>query len=160
MAMCLREIHNQWKLREELPANWIRRKMEDREAEREKAEHQMTRRLFSGLRKTYQARVEGPGLPRCFEASNPFCLVALGPLAFSNSVVLLVKEDANTLLHKICKAVFTEVCVGSVEEILKDVKQGEKKESLRHFALVTFKASTERKHSVELQYRCPLPTEP
>lgn len=52
MAVCLREIQSQWKLREGLLANGIRRKTEDREAEMEKVEHQKTR-LFPGLRKTY-----------------------------------------------------------------------------------------------------------
>lgn len=42
------------------------------------------------------AGLEGAGSQRCLEASSPFCLVALNPLAFSNSVGLLVKEDANT----------------------------------------------------------------
>lgn len=49
-----------------------------------------------GLTVKPQAGLEGPGLQRCLEASNPFCLAALGPLAFSNSVALLVKKDANT----------------------------------------------------------------
>lgn len=42
------------------------------------------------------AGLEGAGSQRRLEASSPFCLMALNPLAFSNSVGLLVKEDANT----------------------------------------------------------------
>lgn len=160
--MCLREIQSQWKLREGLRANRIRIKMEDREAEREKVEHQKTQRLFPGLTKTVksQAGLECPGLQRCLEASNPFYLVALGPPAFPTQLPRLLKRMLTHSVAGFAKLSSLRFAWEVWEEILKDVKQGEKKENMRHFAVVTCKAGTKRKHSVELQHRSPLPTEP
>lgn len=80
-------------------------------------EHEKTRRLFPGLTLTVkpQAQLEGPGLQRHLEASKLFCLVALDPPAFPNSVALLAKEDAMMpLLHRACRAQSTDVCMGDV----------------------------------------------
>lgn len=85
--------------------------------ERGESLQKKTRRLFPGLTLTVkpQARLEGPGLQRYLEASKLFCLVALHPLPFPNSVALLAKEDSMMPLHhRAYRAQSTEVCMGDV----------------------------------------------
>lgn len=64
-------------------------------------EHEETRRLFLGLRLTVisQAGLEDPGLQRYLETSELLYLVALGSLAFPNSVALLAKEATAIASH-------------------------------------------------------------
>lgn len=89
MAVCLRKMFSQWKLKQRLPAN--ERKMEA-EKRGGKVEHEKTRSVSWPSTVTPQAELEDPGLQRYLEASKLLCLVALGSLAFPSSVALIAKE--------------------------------------------------------------------